>query len=273
MPDDPKSQMIRVPTPLIEAVRELARLHRQGRTKAVLEGVAKLVAAIDSDTDVDIDSVSKLISTLLSRLEKLESEKDSDGPSIDIAEMTLSISDLSERVEKIESDIDSIALTLQDLNVRVSDWEGMGDIGYATSRLSELEALDDIEPDIDLTAEPLATVDIATDVKSIAEPHSRNDISTESGTTAEVEEQVDIATDSNAIAEEREPPQLQAPLTQSALAKRLGISDKAIQKHRLHGSESFAQWSRDRDPDNIAWTWEGSGGRGQPLRFVPLIAI
>ncbi|HEY9298111.1 MAG TPA: hypothetical protein VIQ31_17485 [Phormidium sp.] len=182
--------------------------------------------------------------------------------------MTLSISDLSERVEKVESDIDSIALTLQDLNVRVSDWEGMGDIGYATSRLSELEALDDIEYAIDLTAEPLATTDIATDVKSIAEPHSRNDISTESETTAEVEEQVDIDTDSNAIAEF--PQQSVAPLTQSALAKRLGIPDKAIQKHRLHGSESFAQWSRDRDPDGISWTWEGAGGRGQPLRFVPL---
>ena len=62
-----------------------------------------------------------------------------------------------------------------------------------------------------------------------------------------------------------------APLTQSALAKRLGCSDKAIEKHRKQGSkEQFATWSSDHDPDNIAWTWEGSGGRGQPLRFVPL---
>jgi hypothetical protein len=62
-----------------------------------------------------------------------------------------------------------------------------------------------------------------------------------------------------------------APLTQMALAKRLGCSDKAIEKHRKGGSkENFAIWSRDRDPDGIAWTWEGSGGRGKPLRFVPL---
>lgn len=61
-----------------------------------------------------------------------------------------------------------------------------------------------------------------------------------------------------------------APLTQSALAKRLGCSDKAIQKHREQDSkEKFAAWSRDRDPDGLAWTWEGSGGRGQPLRFIP----
>ncbi len=49
MPDEP-SKMIRVPTPLIEAVRELSRLHRQGRTKAVLEGVEKLVIVIDSES-------------------------------------------------------------------------------------------------------------------------------------------------------------------------------------------------------------------------------
>lgn len=61
------------------------------------------------------------------------------------------------------------------------------------------------------------------------------------------------------------------PLTQSALAKRLGCSDKAIEKHRKQGSkEEFAAWSRERDPDSIAWTWEGSGGRGNPLQFVPL---
>jgi hypothetical protein len=60
-------------------------------------------------------------------------------------------------------------------------------------------------------------------------------------------------------------------LTQMALAKRLGCSDKAIEKHRKQGDkESFAQWSCERDPDNVAWSWEGGGGRGQPLRFFPL---
>jgi len=63
----------------------------------------------------------------------------------------------------------------------------------------------------------------------------------------------------------------QAPLTQSALARRLGCSDKAVEKHRRQGNkENFATWSRDRDPSGIAWIWEGAGGRGQPLRFVPV---
>jgi hypothetical protein len=62
-----------------------------------------------------------------------------------------------------------------------------------------------------------------------------------------------------------------APLTQPALAKRLGCSDKAIEKARKQDDkESFAQWSRALDPDGIAWTWEGQGGRGQPLQFMPL---
>lgn len=64
--------------------------------------------------------------------------------------------------------------------------------------------------------------------------------------------------------------QPKAPLSQMALAKRLGVSDKAVEKRRKQGKENFARWSRERDPDSIAWTWEGRGGRGQPLRFVPL---
>jgi hypothetical protein len=61
-----------------------------------------------------------------------------------------------------------------------------------------------------------------------------------------------------------------APLTQSALAKRLGCSDKEIEKARKQNDkESFAQWSRALDPDSIAWTWQGIGGGGQPLQFRP----
>jgi hypothetical protein len=234
MPDEP-SKMIRVPTPLIEAVRDLSRLHRQGRTKAVLEGVQKLVIFIDSETDIDIDSVRDSLSKLTERLERLESEQSDSKQDIDIANITLLI---SERLEKVETDIESIALTITDLNVRLSDLEGVGDIGYAVTPLSKLELLDEI--------------------------------STDSETTVEVGEQVDIVADSKAIAESESPLLPVAPLTQSALAKRLGCSDKAIEKHRKQGSkEQFAIWSGARDPNSIAWTWEGSGGRGQPLRFVP----
>jgi hypothetical protein len=66
------------------------------------------------------------------------------------------------------------------------------------------------------------------------------------------------------------PLQPPAVLTQMALARRLGVSDKAVEKHRKQGKESFAEWSRTRDRQKIAWSWEGDGGRGQPLRFMPL---
>jgi hypothetical protein len=203
---------------------------------AVLEGVQRLVAAIDSEADIDIDSVTESLSKLTERLERLESSRSDSRQDIDITSVTQSI---SERLEKVEADIESIALTMTDLNVRVSDLEGVGDIGYAVTPLSELEL--------------------------------SGDISQDSEVTAEVGEQTDIADDSEVIAESESPapPQPVAPLTQSALAKRLGCSDKAVEKQRKHGKESFATWSGDRDPDGIAWTWEGQGGRGQPLRFVP----
>jgi archaellum component FlaC len=234
MPNEP-SKMIRVPTPLIEAVKELSRLHRQGRTKAVLEGVEKLVTAIDSELDIDIDSVRESLSKVTERLERLESERSDSRQNIDIDSITQLI---SERLEKVEADIESIALTITDLNVRLSDLEGVGDIGYAVTPLSKLELLDDISAD--------------------------------SETIADVGEQGDITDDSGTIAKPESPLLPQSPLTQSALAKRLGCSDKAIEKHRKQGSkEQFAIWSGERDPNSIAWTWEGSGGRGQPLRFVP----
>jgi hypothetical protein len=50
-----------------------------------------------------------------------------------------------------------------------------------------------------------------------------------------------------AIAESESPLLPQDPLTQSALAKRLGCSDKAIEKHRKQGSkEQFAIWSGEK---------------------------
>ena len=57
MPDSttPASQMIRVPTVLIDAVKELSRLHRQGHTRSIIAGLQQLIAAVDS-TDSTADS-------------------------------------------------------------------------------------------------------------------------------------------------------------------------------------------------------------------------
>lgn len=82
MSDSPPSQMTRVPTPLIPAVRELSRLHRQGRTPQILSGLQSLISAIDSSsefsTDINLDinyalnPDSTAIAELTQRIENLE---------------------------------------------------------------------------------------------------------------------------------------------------------------------------------------------------------
>ena len=253
MSDDPRSRMIRVPTPLVDAVRELSRLHRQGRTKGVLEGIQKLITAIDSDTVIDIDSVSETISKLTERLDRLEIQPIDSKPDIDIDSVTQVISGVSERLEKVESDVNAIALTIQDLSTRVSEVEGVGDIGYAVTPISELETLFDSHSDIEMTHD---LEDIGSDVASIAEPLEPSEISIDS---TEIAERTTPPT----------PPHLK-PLSQLGLAKRLSCRDKAVEKQRKLGKENFAAWSREHDPDGVAWTWEGTGGRGHPLRFTPL---
>jgi len=45
-------------------------------------------------------------------------------------------------------------------------------------------------------------------------------------------------------------------LTQEALAKRLKISGRGLANHRQKGNEHLAEWTRERDPDGIAWKYE-----------------
>ena len=67
------SEMIRVPTPLIPAVRKLSRLHRQGRTSELLLGLDELILALDSNSS-KINPNSQTILAIYSRLDSLESQ-------------------------------------------------------------------------------------------------------------------------------------------------------------------------------------------------------
>jgi len=102
--------------------------------------------------------------------------------------------------------------------------------------------------------------------------HDLEDIGSDVASIAEPLEPPDITTDSVEIAERSSPPHLPEiePLSQLGLAKRLSCSDKVVEKQRKLGKENFAAWSREHDPDGVAWTLEGTGGRGHPLRFTPL---
>lgn len=49
----PPSEMIRVPTALIPAVRRLSQLHREGHTIALLQALEELTAQFDSTIDIN----------------------------------------------------------------------------------------------------------------------------------------------------------------------------------------------------------------------------
>ncbi len=69
---------------------------------------------------------------------------------------------------------------------------------------------------------------------------------------AELLEPPDISTDSVGIAELTPPiPPHLKPLSQIALAKHLSCRGKVVERQHKQGRESFAAWSRERDPDGM----------------------
>jgi chromosome segregation ATPase len=90
--------MIRVPTPLIPAVRELSRLHRQGRTSELLHSLDELILALDSNTR-SANSTNQTILAICERLDNLESQLSGESNSKE----TPSIHNLVDLEQKIEA--------------------------------------------------------------------------------------------------------------------------------------------------------------------------
>lgn len=72
----PPSEMIRVPTALIPAVKELSKLHREGHTIALLQGLEELLSSFDSKIDINNsgkleDKLDNLESHLGNKLETI----------------------------------------------------------------------------------------------------------------------------------------------------------------------------------------------------------
>lgn len=101
----PPSEMIRVPVPLKEAVRELSRLHRQGRTTELLQGIQELVLKLDSSADIDS---SASIKQLAQRVGELESRLDSRPAS----ELEQQLAAMSLRLEQLESAYNQLIIYL-----------------------------------------------------------------------------------------------------------------------------------------------------------------
>ncbi|KAF3889747.1 MULTISPECIES: GPO family capsid scaffolding protein [Nostocales] len=100
----PPSQMLRVPTVLIPVVKELARLHREGHTKALLQGLQDLITNIDSNSDSDFGTDSEAVRQLVERVEELESRltdlnRDTDSKSI--AKLEKSLGSLEQKLEAV----------------------------------------------------------------------------------------------------------------------------------------------------------------------------
>jgi hypothetical protein len=70
----PSSEMIRVPTVLIPAVRELSRLHREGHTIALLQVLEDVIIEFDSNSDTKKAPSSKSVEMLEEHLNKIESQ-------------------------------------------------------------------------------------------------------------------------------------------------------------------------------------------------------
>ena len=111
MSDENKpSQMLRVPTALIDAVRSLSRLHRQGRSTEVLSGLDNLIKTLDSGSGSGsphngaYNSISEIWDTrfesLCDRLDNLESQLSGSSNSDEIPS--------TERLKDLEQKIDSI---------------------------------------------------------------------------------------------------------------------------------------------------------------------
>ena len=104
-PETKPSQMIRVPTPLIGAVRELSRLHRQGRTSEILSGLDELILTLESSSSSRYNTNSKTLSEIMERLDKVESNKTDECSSNELVD--------AERIEDLENEIEGIIYRME----------------------------------------------------------------------------------------------------------------------------------------------------------------
>jgi hypothetical protein len=106
--EEKPSQMVRVPTPLIDAVRSLSRLHRQGRSTEVLSGLDNLIKTLEfgsgSGSNEAYNSISEIWDTrfesLCDRLDNLESQLSGSENSNEVPS--------PERLKDFDKKIDSI---------------------------------------------------------------------------------------------------------------------------------------------------------------------
>ena len=109
--------MLRVPTPLVEAVKELSRLHRLGLTSAVLQGLQSLISNIDSNADIDNGISGETIKQLSLRLSSLES-RNSNASDVDSVFYSSQMTSLSQKLEALTTRIAQVENAIRVLEQR-----------------------------------------------------------------------------------------------------------------------------------------------------------
>lgn len=253
MPDSttPASQMIRVPTPLVDAVKELSRLHRQGYTRAILTGLQQLIASVDSNADSATLSVRDSDITTASRIDS----------EVIAGMIAAALAPIQEQTTSYAKTSNIIVSEIENLNERVSGLErwklDSEDISANISNANLACLLANPEQPI---ADTLArSVDDIADIVAATQANP-------SGHDADTSTQIaDISTNPSADTVNLR------PHNQMDLARRWGMIAKNgkpdnSQISRQKSGPNFTEWSRGKDPDGIGWRYDPESGRFHALQ-------
>ena len=122
------SQMLRVPNALIDAVRSLSRLHRQGRSTEVLSGLDNLIKTLDSGSGSGSNGAYQTISeiwdtrfeSLSDRLDNLESQLPGSENSDEIPS-TERLKDLGQKIDSINNRLTQFAEAIMLLQSNINN--------------------------------------------------------------------------------------------------------------------------------------------------------
>ena len=127
--------MLRVPVALKDAVRELSRLHRQGRTNDVLQGIQELVNKLDSTADIDTFTSIQQLEQRAAQLESRHSSGSTD-------ELKEELTAISLRVEQLETAYNQLIIYLNSKSkprqASSRYYQGQGEVKIDTYTLQNL---------------------------------------------------------------------------------------------------------------------------------------
>ena len=232
----PPSQMLRVPSALVDAVKDLSRLHRSGYTSAVLTGLQQLIASIDSTAD-SVTSVAggKSDTELLAELIAGLDERIAAQVAVQVGQLEQRMAtqlgehvregfsracDLGRELERAKQQSPSPDELAIGEGARLEQLPG-GITKATTPALKPVEILDDVSA--------IPNIPVSQEVGSS---------SSEEGKTA------------------------------SFLAERFKKSVSTITRRpEGESEEEFKEWSRKLDPDDIPWVKRQGNGRRSVLYY------